>query len=105
MERVVCEVNAHVDASVAGAYLDWLRPHVREILAIEGFVEAVLYEREAEPDGRRHWTVQYVLRDRAALDAYLEHHAPRLRQDGIDRFGTHLTTDRRILHERETFRP
>jgi hypothetical protein len=41
--------------------------------------------------------VQYTLVDASALDAYLREHAPRLRADGVARFGDGFRAHRRIL--------
>ena len=41
--------------------------------------------------------VQYALKSRELLDAYLRDHAPRLRADGVARFGDRLHTTRRIM--------
>jgi Domain of unknown function (DUF4286) len=43
--------------------------------------------------------VQYTLVDAAALDGYLREHAPRLRADGVARFGDGFRAHRRILRE------
>jgi hypothetical protein len=37
------------------------------------------------------------LRDRAALDDYLREHAPRMRAEGIARFGDRFRAERRVL--------
>lgn len=100
---VVYEVNLHVDTDVAEAYVAWLHEHIREILQLHGFTGATLYIADAEEDGRRHFTVHYVLRDRASLDDYFERHAARFRQDGLDRFGGRFTADRRVLAVQQNF--
>ena len=41
--------------------------------------------------------VQYTLRDRASLDAYLRDHAPRMRAEGEARFGGRFRASRRVL--------
>ena len=63
--------------------------HVREILALPGFTGARIFEVLDPPPtaGRIALCVQYPLRDAAALDDYLREHAPRLRADGLQRFG------------------
>jgi hypothetical protein len=43
--------------------------------------------------------VQYRLIDAAALEAYLRDHAPRLRADGVARFGERFRAQRRVLRE------
>lgn len=92
---IVYEVRVSVDAEVAAEYRAWLEPHIREVLSIAGFDHAELY---AEDDDQGHivWTVRYQLRDRAALEAYLRDHAPRLRADGQARFGGRFTASRRV---------
>ena len=92
---IVYEVRVAVDAEVAPDYRAWLEPHIREILSIDGFSHAELY---AEDDAHGHvvWTVRYQLRDRAALEAYLRDHAPRMRADGEARFGGRFTASRRV---------
>ena len=96
---IVYEVNLAVDAAIAGEYHGWLRAHMREIVALRGFVSAELFAvREPIPGpDQRAWCVQYRLRDETALADYLRDHAPRLRADGLARFGGRFTATRRIL--------
>lgn len=96
----IYEVNLDLDASIADDYLAWLREHIAQICALPGFLGATLHlvaDPLAEP-GRRALCVQYRLRDQAALDDYLRDHAPRLRADGMARFGGKFNASRRILH-------
>jgi hypothetical protein len=97
---VVYEVNLAVDADVLGAYRAWLADHVAEIVALPGFTGATTWDvvDPAPPTGVVHVCVQYALRDAAALDDYLREHAPRLRADGIARFGERVRATRRVLH-------
>jgi hypothetical protein len=97
---VVYEVNLAVDAGVLGAYRAWLADHVAEIVALPGFTGARTWDvvDPAPPAGVAHLCVQYALRDAAALEAYLRDHAPRLRADGIARFGERVRATRRVLH-------
>lgn len=95
----VYEVNLWVDAGIAGAYRDWLAGHVDEVLASDGFIDATVSEvlDPAPASGELALCVRYRVRDAAALDAYLRDHAPRLRQDGMARFGGRFRAERRIL--------
>ena len=97
--RLVYEVNLDVEAAVAPAFLAWLADHVGEICALPGFTGARRFEvlDPAPPPGRVHLCVQYGLTGQAALDAYLDDHAPRLRADGQARFGGRFTARRRVL--------
>lgn len=96
---IVYEVNLFVQRDIAPEFRTWLEAHVREILALPGFVSAEVFER-IEPPGEADELVlctQYRLRDAAALATYLREHAPRLRADGIEKFGRRFRADRRVL--------
>lgn len=95
---VVYEVTLLVDAAMAAPYRTWLQAHVAEMLTLPGFTGAELLQLcEPLDPGTVGWVVAYRLRDRAALDTYLAEHAPRMRADGVSRFGEHFRASRRIL--------
>jgi hypothetical protein len=97
--NVVYEVDLEVDADIAPGFRDWLRAHVRELLALPGFLDAAVFDvRDPVPEGGRVGLyVQYRLRDDAALQAYLRDHAPRMREAGVARFGTRFRASRRVI--------
>ena len=97
---VIYEVSLDLEADIADAYQVWLASHVAEICALPGFVGARVFAVLDPPPGpdRIALCVQYRLRDQHALDAYLRDHAPRLRADGIARFGERFRASRRVLH-------
>ena len=99
MSAVVYEVNLDLDAAIAAEYRTWLDGHVREILALPGFTGAQVHEVLDPPPaaGRVALSVQYRLVDSHALDRYLREHAPRLRGDGMARFGGRFTATRRVM--------
>ena len=89
------EVNLSIDADAVDDYVEWLLPHMREMLAIDGFVSAQLAEVEAcppaagedaAPPQRKQMTATYVLESRAKLQAYFDVHAARLRGDATNRW-------------------
>jgi hypothetical protein len=94
---VIYEVTLHAHIEVADAYLAWLRAHVADMLALPGFERAELDALETASTAERSWCVRYRMRDRAALDDYLRDHAPRMRADGVARFGDSFRAERRIL--------
>lgn len=96
---VVYEVAIEVADAVGVEYRRWLAVHVDEILALPGFVAASCWTRRDPPPevGSQALVVQYRLRDRAALEAYLVEHAPRLRAEGERRFGGRFRASRRVL--------
>lgn len=100
---IIYEVNLKIQNDTAEDYLKWLRPHIDEILKLDGFVRADLFSRNPEDEGGEkdanhvYFTVQYHLVSRQALDDYLKNHAPRMREDGLKRFGGKFTASRRVL--------
>ena len=106
---MIYEVNLAINRDVAGAYAEWLGPHIGEILEIDGFESAEWWEVEAPSNpspedanrqasgDRVRWCVQYRVRDRAALQTYFDEHAARLRGDGLARFEGRFAASRRIL--------
>ena len=103
---ILYEVNLFVDDSVLGEFVPWLRKHVEEMLAIDGFERAQILhfdaadqsdEQRAANTGRALISCHYWLRDRAALDDYFAQHAAAMRADGMARFGGQFSAERRIL--------
>ena len=101
--EVVYAVDLDADAAIEAPFDTWLRDHVADVMQVPGFLSAEILDDPAPPEGRVRRTVQYRLRDRAALDDYLEHHAPRLRESGVRLFGERYTATRRVLAHREDF--
>lgn len=93
---ILYEVRIAVDREVAMEYRSWLEAHIQEILALPGFECAELLREEGNVE-RSIFVTHYWLRDRAALEGYLRDHAPRLRADGMQRFGGRFTAERRVL--------
>lgn len=96
---IVYEVNLQVERAIAPAYAQWLREHVEQMLALPGFVGAEWFEvPAADEPAHTAWCVQYRLVDAAALEHYLLVHAPRMRAEGVARFGDRFRATRRVLH-------
>lgn len=94
---MIYEVTLHARTAIAAEYLAWLRVHVAAMAALPGFTAARLFALDEASGIEAGWCVHYVLRDRAALDAYLRDHAPRMRAEGIARFGEAFRAERRLL--------
>lgn len=91
---VLYEVVVSLDPDIRDAYLDWLRPHVREILAFDGFLGADIF---VDSDDPLLVTSAYRLRDAEAMQAYLDGPAARMRAEGLARFGGKMSAKRRVL--------
>jgi hypothetical protein len=96
-EEVIYEVECSLDPSIVEAFDAWLPGHVRQVLACEGFIGAEIQApADPEPGQPVVRRTQYRLRNRAALERYLEQDAPRLRADAAH-FGDAAVFTRRIL--------
>lgn len=103
--EVIYEVECSLDPAIVADFDAWLPGHVRDVLASPGFLDAeTMRPTEPSADGRVRRVNRYRVRDRAALDHYLEQLAPAIRQDGIARFGDRATYARRV-YSRATYRP
>ena len=102
--HIVYEVNVEVDAVLADDYRAWMDVHVREMVALPGFIGARIHNLLAPaPDaGLQAMCVLFYLRDAAALDAYLREHAQRFRASSTARFGNRFRTTRRVMRHTVT---
>lgn len=100
---VIYEVNLEADAGIEAAFDTWLRDHIADMLQLPGFRSAEILGDSTAPQGRIRRTVQYRLADQASLDEYLREHAPRMRAQGVARFGERYSAERRVLAHREDF--
>ena len=85
-----------VDSIAADEYAEWLKPHIEQILEIEGFQGVEWFVCDSEDD-KAHWSIRYHLDKRSSLASYLENHAPTLIQEGVNKFGEYLSSNRRIM--------
>ena len=101
MTGVLYEVTLRVQPAIADAYAAWLDAHVRELVALPGFLGAQVsrVQPEAGADDAEAvvYCCHYRLRDQDAFAAYLRDHAPRMRADGRRRFGDGFTASRRVM--------
>lgn len=100
-QYVIYEVAIEADAVIADDYRNWLDAHVHAMLALPGFVGARVNEVVDPPPtaGTNSFCVQYRLVDQASLDHYMQAQAPRMRAQGIERFGDQIRMTRRVLQE------
>lgn len=103
---VIYEVNLEVAPGIITEYQRWLGEHIRQVLKCGGFRYAELWNDLAgTSDGWIPITVQYRCDSISSLETYLKDHAPKLRQEGVDRFGDRFRATRRILTDRVKFSP
>lgn len=96
---LIYEVALEPDPEILGDFEAWLEYHVDEMLELPGFTGASIHKAENPDTGAALRIVRYELPDRAALQRYLDEHAPRMRAQGLERFGDRFRASRRIVHE------
>jgi hypothetical protein len=84
------------DPAVADEWLAWLRDeHVRDVIEAGAMDGEVIVVDPDSPSGetangagprKQTCEVRYHFTDRAAFEAYVRDHAPRLREEGLRRF-------------------
>jgi quinol monooxygenase YgiN len=103
---VIYEVNLDVEPGIARDFESWLQEHVQGMLALQGFRSARIFTVQDEAagvdDAPHRFTVHYLLENQAALDRYLAEDAPRMRQEGLERFGHHFIASRRVMNTSES---
>lgn len=93
---LIYEVRLSVEPEIQREFDRWLGGHARDMIALPGFYDARIIRADPGADTRARRIVRYRLRDRAALREYLEHHAPRMRAEGLDRFGERFQAERDV---------
>ncbi|WED43663.1 DUF4286 family protein [Legionella cardiaca] len=95
---VIYEVNLEVKEAIFNEYFAWLKPHIKELLTLEGFIKAdLLFDNEQASEGVRKIVVTYYLKDYAAYHHYINTHALKMREDAIKRFAGQSSAHRRVL--------
>lgn len=96
--HIIYEVNVFIQRDSEADYRVWLVKHIAEILALPGFIDAQCFDVQQDNNaGDVAISVQYRLQSQAALNNYFQQHAPRLRADGVAKFGDRFRATRRVL--------
>lgn len=101
---MIYEVNLNINKEIYPEFIEWLREHIKEILQLPGFIQACLLEEELEQTegfDQEKLTVQYQLESKDDLQRYFTDFAPKMREDGINRFKDQFSANRRIFSIQE----
>lgn len=101
---IIYEVNCLVDDAIVEPFKAWLQPHIEAVLKSKGFVSAEVLdlkvdERLTARPYSTGFSIRYKIAEQSALDHYLLHMAPKLRQEALDTFGNQYMAYRRVLNE------
>ncbi len=99
MPRLIYAVWCDLDRSVEEEWERWMRStHIPQVLKAGGFVGAKVFA--VKEDDTRKWVTMYEATDHAALQAYFEGPARRLREDYQKHFGDRTRLTRMVLEEK-----
>lgn len=101
--KIVYEVNIELDPEIEQAYLKFLDDHIKEILHFKGFLGADLYKDDSSASPVK-LVVKYRLKTEEDMENYIAHHAPAMRAQAIELFGTKFKAQRRILKTLKSFK-
>jgi hypothetical protein len=96
---LIYNVTIAVSASIADAWLQWLKQvHIPEVMATGCFADYLIVRLlEVDESEGPTYAVQYKALSRADYNRYIEVHAPRLRQASLDRWGDGFIAFRSLL--------
>jgi hypothetical protein len=97
---ILYNVTVSVDASIEKDWLEWMRTvHIPDIMNTRKFVDHKIFRLMNEVDAGRTYAIQYFALDHTEIESYMREHAPRLRQEHIERFGDKALSFRTLLEE------
>ena len=95
---IIYNVTVSIDETVHDDWLNWIREHIPQVLRTGKFDRATLTKVLADDDSTSHtYSVQYRSYSRAALDAYYQEDAEKLRADGLEKFADKMLAFRTEL--------
>ena len=99
---VIYEVNLSINHEVYTDFLAWLKHHIKETLALPGFIQASLLKEDVDASNQEKLTVQYQLENKHDLNRYFDEFAPKMREEGIKLFQDKFSAERRVFDVAET---
>ena len=99
---IIYEVNLLISPEILDEYTSWLNEHITTMLTFDGFHRAHVHSVDKQDDQIK-ITVHYEVESNEKLDEYFKNYAPKMRQEGIDKFGDKFSANRRILEQCSKF--
>lgn len=94
---VIYEVNISINNVVYDDYYKWLLAHMSHILTLTGFMQAEIGVVEQDNDATTQLRVNYHIDSYENFQSYLKNDAPRLRAEGLQKFGDRFSASRRVI--------
>lgn len=100
----IYNVTINVDDSIQNEFLQWIKIHIKDVLATGKFISARLVQVLVEEEmGGTTYAVQYTAKSKEILDQYYKDDAPKLRQDSLKKFADKMLAFRTELKVIEDF--
>ncbi|WP_430410490.1 DUF4286 family protein [Kordia sp.] len=93
----IYNVTINVDDSIHAAFLTWIETHIPEVIATGKFTNARLVQVLVKEEIGTTYAVQYTATSQDALEAYYKEDAPKLREEGLKKFGDKMLAFRTEL--------
>ncbi|WP_298419257.1 DUF4286 family protein [uncultured Kordia sp.] len=93
----IYNVTINVDDSIQQDFLTWIEAHIPDVLATGKFTNARLVQVLVEEEMGTTYAVQYTATLKENIEAYYKEDAPKLREDGLKKFGDKMLAFRTEL--------
>ncbi|KTD19918.1 DUF4286 family protein [Legionella londiniensis] len=95
---IIYEVNLTISEEVYDAFITWLKPHIQEMLELDGFESAQLLQHIDTNNYKKiELSVRYRVKNEACLDQYLTHQAKAMRGKALPQFQGKFQASRKVL--------
>jgi heme-degrading monooxygenase HmoA len=82
----------------ASSYENWLKDHAQAVTNLSGFVSCqILSGPSLDHNNTTMFHVRYVVESEESFEAYLKGPAQKMRQEGVDMFGSFVTIQRDLI--------
>jgi len=99
LTMIIYNVTNKVDASIATAWLQWLKEeHITDIINTGCFTQAVILQlMEVDDSEGPTYAVQYMAESKALYNLYIEKFAPVMRQKAMEKWGNKFIAFRSVM--------
>ncbi len=95
---IIYNVTINVDHNEVDNWLDYMQnKHIQDVLDTGCFIEARLSRVQAEEEGGKTYSVQYLCESQAKLEEYQNQHAPVLQAEHTQKFAGKFAAFRTLL--------
>ncbi len=95
---IIYNVTVNIEDSVHEEWLKWMKEkHIPDVMKTGHFLENRFCRILVQEETGTSYSIQYVCKNMAELDAYRRDHAPRLQKEHLDKFEGKFVAFRTLL--------